>query len=185
MDEAKQQSFKLPTTMPTSGQGKAKNNKMPMPSSTPSSAQSLDTEGSLPRQIINQIPLDFKKLKDAGLHRKLAVALSKQNVPGTKTIASETTKASPSNSVILPTAAPTNATTPATHTQTRIQGKQQCEEQNGIKNTLTFNISFFFIIKIRILKNYDGYFVKMISLDMSLCSRVSRAIRLFVGGAAA
>ncbi|KRG06535.1 mucin-17 isoform X2 [Drosophila mojavensis] len=131
MDEAKQQSFKSPTTIPTSGQGKAKNNKMPMPSSTPSSGQSLDTEGSLPRQIINQIPLDFKKLKDAGLHRKLAVALSKQNVPGTKTIASETTKASPSNSVILPTAAPINATTPATHTQTRIQGKQQCEEQNA------------------------------------------------------
>ncbi|XP_017954882.1 mucin-17 [Drosophila navojoa] len=131
MDEAKKQFLKSPTTMPTSGQGQAENNKIPMPSSTPSSAQSLDKGGSLPRRIINQIPLDFKKLKDAGLHRKLAEALSKQNVLGTKSIASETTKVSPSKSAILPTAAPTNATTPAAHTQTSIQEKQHHEEQNA------------------------------------------------------
>lgn len=132
MDEAKKECLKTPPTVPNSEEGQALNSKMPMSSSTSPSPQSLNTGRSLPRRIINKIPLDFKKLEDAGLHRKLAVALSKQNVLATKSIASETTKAPQSNSAISSAAAPTKTTTPATHTQMHIQGLQQTEHQTGI-----------------------------------------------------
>jgi len=76
------------------GQPKNNTNEIPMSSSSltqspsPSTSQKAATAS---KRIINKIPLDFKKLKEAGLDRKLAEVLSKQNLSSTKKIASATT----------------------------------------------------------------------------------------------
>lgn len=68
--------------------------KMPIPSQSHSQSTMMSTtqSRSLPtastKRIINKIPLDFNKLKQAGLDRQLAEALSKQNSSATKKIAS-------------------------------------------------------------------------------------------------
>lgn len=121
MEEAEKHCFKT-LAMANARQNQPKNNKMPMSSSQPPSHNA----GPSPKRIINKIPLDFNKLKQVGLHVKLAEALSKQNMNAAKNIASATT-ASATTSATSAAAAQPNATTPAMHTQKQ----QQREHQTG------------------------------------------------------
>lgn len=91
METLEKDPFKIPLS-------RCKNNdKMPIPSQSHAQSQMLSTtqSRSLPtastKRIINKIPLDFNKLKQAGLDRQLAEALSKRNSSATKKIASATT----------------------------------------------------------------------------------------------
>lgn len=81
------------------------NDKMPIPSKSHSQSQIMSAaqSRSLPaaptKRIINKIPLDFNKLKQAGLDRQLAEALSKRNSSATKKIASATTSTAASTPI--------------------------------------------------------------------------------------
>ncbi|XP_034481803.1 uncharacterized protein LOC117787400 [Drosophila innubila] len=95
--------FKTPPNMVNSNhakQGQPKNNNNEIPMSLPSLTQSPSPSqkaATASKRIINKIPLDFKKLKEAGLDRKLAEVLSKQNLSSTKKIASATTSSASSS----------------------------------------------------------------------------------------
>lgn len=82
--------------------------KMSIPSQSHSQSQTMSSSesSSIPatpsKRIINKIPLDFNKLKQAGLDRQLAEALSKRNSSATKKIASATTSSPSASAFISP-----------------------------------------------------------------------------------
>ncbi|XP_064545434.1 platelet binding protein GspB-like [Drosophila montana] len=131
MEEAEKHCFKTPA-MANARQNQAKNNKMPMSSSQSPSHNA----GPSPKRIINKIPLDFNKLKQVGLHVKLAEALSKQNMNASKNIASATTASTPASAASSAAAQP-NAATPAMHTQKQQQREQQTASKSARNNSPT------------------------------------------------
>lgn len=104
METLEKDQFKVPPN-------RSKINEMSIPSQSHSQSQSQTMPSSescsIPaassKRIINKIPLDFNKLKQAGLDRQLAVALSKRNTSATKKIASATTSSTSSASVSIST----------------------------------------------------------------------------------
>lgn len=111
METLEKDQFKVPPnrskvnekmSIPSQSHSQSQSQSQTMPSS-----ESCSIPAASSKRIINKIPLDFSKLKQAGLDRQLAVALSKRNPSATKKIASATTSstsasASISTSSILP-----------------------------------------------------------------------------------
>ncbi|XP_034103696.1 uncharacterized protein LOC117567682 isoform X1 [Drosophila albomicans] len=133
-------SFKVPHGVVNSNharndQPKDNSNNNAMPSQSPSSSTQA-SPSTQPKRIINKIPLDFTKLKQAGLDRKLAEALSKQqNLSAVKKIASATTTLSPSPSSASVTAAASATTLTATATASSIQKQKQRDRPPAILPT--------------------------------------------------
>ncbi|EDV97800.1 GH17069 [Drosophila grimshawi] len=103
-------------------------NKISMPS------QSAEKSGTPPKRIINKIPLDFNKLKQSGLHRTLAEALSKHNLHAAKNIASGGTAGQVYASA---PALPTEAAS-ATQTQQQMQQLQTAPLSAGSNKPMHF-----------------------------------------------
>ncbi|XP_060651519.1 uncharacterized protein LOC132788205 [Drosophila nasuta] len=133
-------SFKVPHGVVNSNharndQPKDNSNNIAMPSQSPSSSTQA-SPSTQPKRIINKIPLDFTKLKQAGLDRKLAEALSKQqNLSAVKKIASATTTLSPSPSSASVTAAASATTPTATATASSIQKQKQRDRPPAVLPT--------------------------------------------------
>ncbi|KAH8388863.1 hypothetical protein KR215_002729 [Drosophila sulfurigaster] len=129
-------SFKVPHGVVNSNharndQPKDNSNNIAMPSQSPSSSTQA-SPSTQPKRIINKIPLDFTKLKQAGLDRKLAEALSKQqHLSAVKKIASATITLSPSPSSASATAAASATTPTATATASSIQKQKQRDRPPG------------------------------------------------------
>ncbi|KAH8239911.1 hypothetical protein KR032_009186 [Drosophila birchii] len=96
-----------PPAMATSSDNRA--DAPPLPASTPSTNART---AAPPRRIIKTINLDFKKLKEAGLDRKLAEVLSKQN-PGARTGITPSPSSSSSSSPVATQSTSATATTAA------------------------------------------------------------------------
>lgn len=118
-------------------QGQPKNNANEIPMSSLSSTQSSSLSPSLsqsaataPKRIINKIPVDFNKLKQAGLDRKLAEVLSKQNLSSAKKIASATTS-STSSSASTSSAGAASSKLSTEATSCLAQEQRQRERQPG------------------------------------------------------
>ncbi|KAH8296401.1 hypothetical protein KR054_005615 [Drosophila jambulina] len=98
----------------------------PLPASTPSPNART---AAPPRRIIKTINLDFKKLKEAGLDRKLAEVLSKQSPAARAGITHSPSSSSSSSSVATQsattTAAATSAVTAASASSTSLNSQQQ------------------------------------------------------------
>lgn len=117
METLEKDPFKIPLN-------RCKNNdKTPIPSQSHSQSQIMSAaqSRSLPaastKRIINKIPLDFNKLKQAGLDRQLAEALSKRNSSATK-IASATTA---STTASPPTSAAAQSAEKSVATNVKVQ----------------------------------------------------------------
>ncbi|KAM8708635.1 hypothetical protein ACLKA7_015581 [Drosophila subpalustris] len=121
--------FKTPPNMVYSNhtkQGQPKNNTneilMSSPMQSPSPSQSAATA---PKRIINKIPLDFNKLKQAGLDRKLAEVLSKQNLSAARKIASATTTTTSSSASTSSAAAAAAKLSIETASLTQVQQQRE------------------------------------------------------------
>ncbi|KAL7731837.1 hypothetical protein ACLKA6_017419 [Drosophila palustris] len=121
--------FKTPPNMVYSNhakQGQPKNNTneilMSSPMQSPSPSQSAATA---PKRIINKIPLDFNKLKQAGLDRKLAEVLSKQNLSAARKIASATTTTTSSSASTSSAAAAAAKLSIKTASLTQVQQQRE------------------------------------------------------------
>lgn len=97
----------------------------------PEASSAGDKSAPPPKRIIKKINLDFKKLKESGLDRKLAEALSKQS-PGAKPA-----------KISIPAAPAAAAASASPSTSTAAQQKPQLR-QPGKKKLITFKIYYVF-----------------------------------------